>query len=146
SEAAKGFSIRRVEVNGGAAPGNTVDLSEGSNITNAKIVMTFGNSTIRGQAILPSPLPSGYTAMAYAVDPHRREEGGPTVQIDTRGVFVFENLSAGEYEVRLMIFPSRPGSGPSYSGKQTVTVAEGAEASVTITAVPNTPNPGGNKP
>ena len=146
SEAAKGFVLRRIEVNGGTLPENTIDLLEGSNVTNLRLVIGYGNCTIRGQVILPAGLPPGLMVMASALDTRRREEGSQGVQVDTRGKFVIENLSAGEYDVVVSVFPTQSNSGPTLSGKQTVTVGDGAEANVTITVAPNPPNPGGDRP
>ena len=73
---------------------------------------------------------------AKAIDTQHRELRANTVQADARGRFIIENLTAGEYEVLVMAI------GPGLSGRQTVTVADGADANVTITLVANAPNPG----
>ena len=148
SPAAKGFTLRRVELNGAAVPENSIELTAGSNIANVRMVLSYGTATIRGQVNFPADLPQGLTIWASATDNQHRELSSRSTQVDARGRFVIENLTAGEYIVSVLAFQQQraDATGVSYSGKQTVTVADGSDANVTITLAINTPNPGGDRP
>jgi len=145
--AAKGFTLRRVELNGAPLPENSIELAAGSNITNVRLVLSYGTGTIRGQVNFPPDLPQGLTIWASATDLQHRELGGRSTQVDARGRFVIENLTAGEYNVTVFGFQQqRSDPNVNYSGKQTATVADGTEVNVTITLTVNTPTPGGDRP
>lgn len=141
------FTLRRVEQNGVASPDNSVDLTQGSSVTNVRLVLSYGTSVIRGQAVFPGGnIPSGLDIFVFAYVAGQNLSSDHGVQADARGRFVIENLSAGEYQVQVLAYASPSPPNRAFSGGQTVTVANNSEANVTITLAPYQPKSGGDRP
>lgn len=102
--AEKGFSLLRVEHNG--AEVRELQVSAGERLTGVRLVFAYGTASIAGRVeIRGGALPAGVRLMVRA----RREGGGDdsfsfgagNAEVDTRGQFMLEGLSAGTYRVTL---------------------------------------------
>jgi protocatechuate 3,4-dioxygenase beta subunit len=134
SEAVKGLSMSRVELNG-ANVLRGFDVAEGAQVAGLRLVLTYGTATIVGQTtFLNGPVPAGGRVMASArlVGPTPDATTQRSAEVDGRGFFRVEGLTAGEYEVVVHIFvfngtPVRP----RQSQPLRVVVGDGGEAKVT---------------
>ena len=129
----RGFSVLRVERDG-VALSEGIDIpSGGTNIAGVRVVLTYGNGIVRGQAkVNSSELPPGSRLLAFAQPTGANAAARvPSTSVDARGSFILEWLLAGEYEVRLGVF--EPNRGVRYStARQTVRVANNSTAEVTL--------------
>jgi len=126
----RGFSILRVERDGVAQRDGIEIPSDGSNITNVRIVMAYGNGIVRGQVtVKSSELPAGTPLFVFA----RRADSSSitaSTQTDARGSFILEWLAPGEYELAVGV---RGQSGMRLSAaRQTVRVSNNATAEATL--------------
>ncbi|MET0626758.1 MAG: carboxypeptidase-like regulatory domain-containing protein, partial [Pyrinomonadaceae bacterium] len=149
AEAVKGLSVARVEMASANVTGG-FDVAEGAQITGVRIVLNYGTSVITGQVSYLNGAPQpGARAIAQA-----RRAGTPadtsvarTVEVDTRGYFRIEGLSAGEYEIFVRVY----GGGRMHrSDPLSVSVGDGGETRVTpvvdFNAQQLPPRPGGVNP
>ena len=140
------FTLRRVEQNGVASPDSSVDLTQGSSVTNVRLVLSYGTGVIRGQAVFPGGTgPEGLDIFASTRAAGQSVALSHSVQADARGRFAIENLPAGDYQLQVTAF----GTPTSFSGSQTVTVTNNSETNVTVTLAPlppDPPNPNGDRP
>src|ERR1051325_2416026 len=117
----RGFSVLRVEREG-AALSDGIDIPPGgTHIAGLRVVLTYGNGVVRGQAkVNSSELPPGSRLLAFAQPTGANAASGiPSAAVDARGSFILEWLPAGEYEVRLGVF--EPNRGVRHStARQTV--------------------------
>jgi hypothetical protein len=125
----RGFSVLRVERDG-VAQRDAIDIPDGgSNITNVRIVMAYGNGSVRGHVTVKSELPAGTPLFVFA-----RRTDAPSItastQTDTRGSFILEWLAPGEYELAVGV---RGKDGMRLSAaRQTVRVANNASAEASL--------------
>ena len=102
--AEKGFSLLRVEHNG--AEVKELQLNAGDRLTGVRLVFAYGTASIAGRVeVRGGTLPAGARLFVRA----RREggaedpfSGGMPVQVDARGQFLIEGLSAGTYRLTLV--------------------------------------------
>ncbi|HEY7180971.1 MAG TPA: carboxypeptidase-like regulatory domain-containing protein [Blastocatellia bacterium] len=98
----RGLRLGRTEYNGAPAP-EGIDVSPGEQVTGVRLVLVYGALTLRGEVkIVGGAFPAGqrFHAIAHRVDqPMQNQSGG---DVDARGQFVIENLTPGEYEIRVM--------------------------------------------
>lgn len=137
----KGLAFSRVEVNG-AEQRDGVAIAEGAQVSGVRLVLTYGNATLRGQLTFPGgggALPQGSRAVVVA----RRVGASETrytkgAEADARGRFQIEGLPAGEYDVQARAFgPSTP---QLLSDSVRVSVNESGDVTVSLTlAQPPTP-------
>ncbi|MCA1620007.1 MAG: carboxypeptidase-like regulatory domain-containing protein [Acidobacteria bacterium] len=129
AEAAKGLSLARVEL-AGANVTRGFDIADGAQVTGVRVVLNYGTSVITGQiSYVNGTPPAGSRAIAQA-----RRAGVPadgsnarTVEVDARGLFRIEGLSAGEYEVIVSVF----GAGSrGFSVPLSVSVPDGGETRI----------------
>lgn len=141
SEAAKGFSLMRVEREG-VALRDGVEIASGENVSGVRVVIGYGTCVVRGQVrVQGGELTPGTRLMISAgrlgSDGMRR-----ATVADARGRFSLEGLLPGEYEITvnpMLVTPSAPGAPPPPGrqsnrtlAKQNVTVANGVETEVTL--------------
>lgn len=102
--AEKGFSLLRVEHNG--AEVKELQLNAGDRLTGVRLVFAYGTASIAGRVeIRGGTLPAGVKLAVIA----RRESaietdgffGAGYAQVDARGQFLIEGLSAGTYRLTL---------------------------------------------
>jgi hypothetical protein len=135
-----GLSLLRIESKG-AVVTDGVELHQGEQLTNVRMVFGYGTAVVRGQVkIIGGNLPEGVGLYVAAKLTGANPTNGMSWPVDARGQFVVKDLTAGEYELRLMLrFYSQPSPELSrlYSlfnkTLQTVTVGNGGETQTTIT-------------
>jgi len=130
----RGFSILRVERDG-IALRDSIDIPEaGTHIAGLRVVLTYGNGIVRGQAKVDGEvLPPGTRLLVFAQPVGTNAAARtPSTAVDARGNFILEWLPAGEYELRLGMV--QPGSSTVRysSARQTVRVANNSTAEVTL--------------
>lgn len=126
----RGFSVLRVERDG-IAQRDGIEISDGGgNITGVRIVMAYGNGTVRGNVtVKSSELPAGTPLFVFA-----RRADSPSItgstQTDARGSFILEWLAPGEYELTVGV---RGQGGMRLSAaRQTVRVSNNATAEASL--------------
>jgi protocatechuate 3,4-dioxygenase beta subunit len=133
-----GFELARVERNGVSQPGS-ITVKDGEQITGIRLVIKRSTLTgsIRGQVKdengeLPPSLRMSVSVVLLDDNPELRtiNRSNQSVEVDARGRFVVENLSAGTYEVRGMVFTPSRMSGDVLTQ---VTVTENSVSEVTLT-------------
>lgn len=126
------FAIVRVERDGAVQP-NGIQIQNGEHLTGLRVVVAYGNATIRGVVKLENgTLPAGGRMYVRVTKPPDQFSNLQSPEVDSRGHFVMEGLVAGSYEVNVIAFV--PGSQTrSVSGKQLVSVAEGSVTEVMLT-------------
>ena len=125
-----GFSVLRVERDG-IAQRDGIDIpGDATSIANVRIVMAFGNGSVRGHVtVKSSELPAGTPFFVFA-----RRTDAPSItastQTDARGSFILEWLAPGEYELAVGI---RGQGGMRLSAaRQTVRVTNNATAEASL--------------
>ncbi len=140
SSALRGVTILRVE-RGGVDVTKGFEIQPGESISDLRVTAALGAGTIRGTVrVVGGELP----ANAHLTITARRESGTGTgnALVDARGRFVISNLTAGTYEVMLMLSLNQPGQRPFQPQRQTVTVLDDGETQVDF-IIDLTPKEGG---
>ena len=123
----KGFWTLRIERDG--VPVQRIDLKPGEQITGVKIVVGYGNATLRGFVKLENgTLPPGGQIYVNVM----RSEGATNLRppmVDERGNFLMEGIPPGQYDVHVNVM----GPGVRKSVKQTVSLTDGVVTDVRIT-------------
>jgi hypothetical protein len=136
-----GFMLLGVQRAGADAAGE-IDIGDGEQLTGVRVRVGYGTSVIRGQIDLrnagePATLPAGARANVTARRAGAQTTASADGEIDSRGHFRIEGLMGGEYELTVyIIIPRQPGASPTprpQPVRQTVSVPDGGETSVTIT-------------
>jgi hypothetical protein len=138
SSEVKGLSFSRLEV-GGVTQREGVQVAEGAQVTDVRLVLVYGSAVLRGQLNFPGggAPPQGMRTIVMA----RRvgsndEQWSKGAEGDTRGRFQLEGLAAGEYEVQARAFGTT-GRGPGLvSELQRVSIGEGGDVTITLTLAP----------
>ena len=125
-------------MNGVHVGNDGIRITEGAQLSGARIRIAYGTGVVRGQTVFQNgTLPPGMRIIATArpVVPGAEDEqaftaAGRRVEADVRGLFRIEGLPAGEYEVFVNVFGNNR---EVISDRQRVTVADGAEVSVSPT-------------
>ena len=130
----KGLTLVRTELDGLDQP-EGVELTAGANVTGVRLVFAYGNGSIRGDVkIEGGALPDG-TMMSLTLRsaPGNNRRYTRQLEIDARFHFLAENLPPGNYELLVRPVTSDGKDAPGFEPvKQTVTVANGADAQVTL--------------
>ncbi|MFL6333479.1 MAG: hypothetical protein ACJ754_09250 [Pyrinomonadaceae bacterium] len=127
NDSVKGLTTARIDLNGANVTGG-FDIAEGAQVTGLHIVMTYGTATLVGQTtFVNGTVPPGARVMTFA----RLVSGtsGYSAEVDARGLFRIEGMSAGEYEVVVNVFDFRAGR-TSRSAPLHVSVGDGGEIKV----------------
>ena len=133
----KGLAFSRVEVNG-AEQRDGITITEGAQVSGVRVVLVYGNATLRGQLSFPGSVstpPAGVRMVVVA----RRVGGSDSrftkgAEADARGRFQLEGLPAGEYEVQARSFG--PNSPPLMSELMRVSVNESGDVTINLTLAP----------
>lgn len=130
----KGLSLVRTEVDGVEQP-QGIELTAAGEIKGVRVIFAYGTGSIHGEVkIEGGALPEGTMIRANlspAPGNNRRFTRG--LEIDARFHFALENIPPGSYEVTVRAVTSEGKDVPGYEPvKQTVTVANGADAQVTV--------------
>lgn len=136
----QGFSVLRVERDG-VAQRDGIDIPrEATRIAGVRVVLAYGTGVVRGSArVNGGALPPGTRLFVVA-----RRAGADSAaatasaEVDARGSFVLEGLSAGEYELVLGARrPAAAGGGVRLSAaRQAVRVADDSASEVTLVFEP----------
>ncbi|HYJ92509.1 MAG TPA: hypothetical protein VEV84_14460 [Pyrinomonadaceae bacterium] len=141
------FSVRSVEQDGAASTDSSIEIGQGVDNVNARIVLESGTGTIKGEInITGGELPPGLRIFGSALRDGQDANQTRPVSIDSRGRFVVEHLPPGDYQISVGVYPMDPGTRPPEPiphARQTVTVTSGGEAHVTLTLDLSPPKPGG---
>ncbi len=138
-----GFTLGRIERDG--MPQREIEITPGAQITGVRVVIEYGSGSVRGLVKVENgTLTENARLVVYAR--RRSDTAGPPnrgAQVDSRGRFLIEGMSPGDYELTLQAFV--PGTPPRRIApvKQSVTVANGVEAEVTMTLDLNANQPEG---
>lgn len=135
----KGFMLLRLERNGSPS-GDAIDIVAGEQVTGVRVVLAYGSGIVRGRVnVTGGELPAG-TRLRILL--RRVGSNGATSsqvsQVDARGLFLFEDLAPGDYELILGGAPAvTAGGGVAPSRipvvRRAVTVTDDAAADVTLT-------------
>ena len=126
----KGFSILRLEHDGVIVP--NVEIKEGEQVTGVKVVVAYGNATLRGVIKLVNGTlpPRGRVFVRITKMGETRYSLRPP-NVDERGNFLVEGIPAGQYEVSATVMT---GSMPAPATvKQQVSLTDGLVTDVEIT-------------
>ncbi len=97
----KNFTLLRVEHNGIVLKDDSIEVSQGTDITNVRMVFEYGVNVLRGQIkVEGGNLPEG-ARLFLLVNRLGQTDSDRFMEADARGQFVFEGLGTGEYEVTL---------------------------------------------
>jgi hypothetical protein len=129
--ARKSISTQRVEVAGQNVRG-PIELREGQSVTDARIVVVYGDGVVRGQVKFQNGDPPKNVCF-YVITHHKGEcddcENEIFSQVSAGGQFTLEGLPPGEYELTLQFHLCGSGEHPGIAPvKQAVRVANGVEA------------------
>lgn len=100
-----GMMIVRIEHNGKPLP-NSFEFSGGEQLDGLRVVLSYSDAVVRGQVqIIGGALPANARLMVNAryKDSTLPFPFGRSAEVDSRGRFVLEHLSAGTYEVTLVL-------------------------------------------
>jgi hypothetical protein len=131
----KGFSVLRVERDG-REQHDGIDVEAGEQVTNVRLVLAYGTSVIRGLVkIEGGELPDNLMMRAHALRPGEKTYPVSPVFVDARRRFALEGLSAGEYDVEILLIPAARGvPDPKIAPvKQRVTVPASGAVDITLT-------------
>ena len=130
----KGLSLSRVEHNG-VEQREGIEVGPGEQVTGVRVVLAYGTGVIRGQVQVQNGMLTEDVRMGVML----RRAGSTTgpfagrAEVDARGRFVIDGLSAGEYELMLQIYRPRPPVGPPPPPvRKVVNVTDGTETTVTL--------------
>jgi protocatechuate 3,4-dioxygenase beta subunit len=129
--ARKRLSTQRVEVAGQILRGH-IELKDGQSVTDARIVVVYGDGVVRGQVKFQNGDPPRNVCF-YVITHHKGECDGCELeifsQVSAGGQFTLEGLPPGEYELTLQSHLCGSGEHPGIAPvKQAVRVANGVEA------------------
>ena len=136
----KGFTITRVERDG-IVSSSRLEIKEGEQLTGVRVIVSFGNATIRGVVKLENgSLPDGGRIILRVSKPGETLPNFRGATVDARGHFLVDGLAAGTYELTASVTTGTP---PMRVAKKEVTVTDGEVTDVMITI---DMNPGPVKP
>ena len=130
---AKGFTLVRVEHNGAVVRG--IPIKEGEQLTGLRVVLTYGNATLRGVVEVENgTLPGGARIWINLLKAGERP--GPSnirpYQVDARGHFLIEGVPGGTYEVRATVVAT-PQLQPPRLARREITLQDGVATDITLT-------------
>jgi hypothetical protein len=123
------FAIVRVERDGVVQP-RGVEIKAGEQVSGVKLVVSYGTGTIRGEVKLVSgPLPQGVRVAVWIRKAGATAEGYRTYDADSRGHFLIEGVTPGNYDLYVNAnVPDRR----STSATQPISVTEGTVSDVVV--------------
>lgn len=137
------LTLVRVEQNGVAVKDNSLEVRQGEQINNIRVVFAHSTAAIRGRMeFVGGTLPEGISINVIAQPNERGSANGKSAQLDARNQFVLDGLLPGEYVLRLSAnYPQLSTQELSLltrkisSHTQRVAVASGSQIQLTITIV-----------
>lgn len=131
----KGFSVLRVERDG-REQREGIEVGAGEQVTNVRLVLAYGTSTIRGLVkVEGGEMPDNLIMSVHARRPGDQTFPVSPVYVDARRRFVLEGLSAGDYDVELIVMAADYNDPPPkiQPVKQRVSVPAGGTLDITLT-------------
>lgn len=129
-----GFTLGRIEREG--VPQREIEITPGAQITGVRVVIEYGTGSVRGLVrIANGTVPENARLIVYARRRTDTTAGPPNrgAQVDSRGRFVIEGMSNGDYELTLQAYLVGTPAQRIAPVKQNVTVTNGVEAEVVMT-------------
>ena len=140
---AVGFNISRIERDGVPLP-KAIEIKDGEQISNVRIVLSYGTATLRGVVKLENgTLPEGAAIYIKLAKPGESTMHIRPAQVDARGQFVIDAVAPGLYEIQAQIYG--PNTGQPKITKKEVHIQDGVANEVSIT-IDMTPSPAQPKP
>ena len=100
----RGLTISRIEYNGAPAP-QGIELDPGEQVTGVRVVLVYGTLTLRGELkIIGGAIPAGQRIRVSARRADQQLQTSWGAEVDSRGKFIIENMTPGEYELSFMPF------------------------------------------
>jgi hypothetical protein len=135
----RGLTVGRIEYNGAPAP-QGIALDPGEQVTGVRVVLINGTLTLRGELkIIGGAFPAGQRFRVAARKMDQQVQNSQGAEVDARGQFIIENLTPGEYEIRVLPFfnPNNEQFDPQLMRKlsaikERVVVAGGNQQPVTL--------------
>jgi hypothetical protein len=129
----KALTLVRTEVDG-LEQQEGIELTAGGEIKGVRLIFAYGTGSIHGDAKIEGVLMDGMMmSLTLRSAPGNSRRFSRQLELDARSHFAAENLPPGNYELLLrpVVFDGKdaPGFEPV---KQLVTVANGADAKVTL--------------
>jgi hypothetical protein len=134
------FSITRIEQND-ALIQDGLEVGLGDHLSNVRVIVGYGNLTLRGEVkIIGGSLPP-HIGIYVNLNRLSESESGSTLgaYVDTRGQFIFQNLTPGDYEIRPVCINFQPGEAVDtavtkfiFKIKQKVTIGSNASPTTTL--------------
>ena len=131
---AQQFSVIRIERNG-VEQHDGIVVQPNEQITGVRVVVILADCLIRGRVTVQGgPLPPGWQTYVFARSTTSPQDGNyPSFPVDSRGDFVIEGLTPGDYEVEARCFPlDGIQEKQTGSARQIVTVVSGIPAEVSL--------------
>lgn len=127
----KGFNIARIERDG-IVMQRGFELKEGEQLTGVRVVLAFGNATLRGVVKLENgTLPPSARMFVRLTKPGENANIMRPPSVDARGHFLIEGLPAGTYEIHASI--GAPGLTPPRPVTREINIQEGVITDITLT-------------
>lgn len=133
----RGVSVERVERDGVIQPRGAITLNEREHVKGVRVIVEFGNSTMRGKVdVTNGTLPADARFFVWV----RRMSSDASLmtlpsegrsQVDERGQFVIEGLMAGSYEIQAGVYVMSAKA--AYVAKKQVVITAGTNTDVDIT-------------
>jgi len=121
----------------------SLELQAGQSVSDLRVIVSYGTGAIHGSVRFVGGVPAADTRLVVRCTRDGTQTSGGTSP-DARGHFLIKNLSAGTYEVTLLVLRNGLSSSPQQSvspQKQIVQVTNDGESEVTF-LVDLTPKPG----
>ncbi|HKG81415.1 MAG TPA: carboxypeptidase regulatory-like domain-containing protein [Pyrinomonadaceae bacterium] len=131
----KGLSISRIERDGVVVP-RGLEIKESEQVTGLRVVVAYGTGTIRGVVKFENGSKPEGTGIFLRVTKVGQNMGPRPPDVDARGQFLIEGLSAGVYEIMASLVGGGVMGGPQPrlpSAKREVTAQDGVVTDVVIT-------------
>jgi 5-hydroxyisourate hydrolase-like protein (transthyretin family) len=137
----RSLSLLRIE-HAGAVIEESFKITKGENVTDVRLVFSMGTGAINGQVQVVGgrPLP-GESTVVQAALAGSKSGAAFHATVDEKGRFNFSNLPNGDYDLFLLSFVrNAPGQFNRLTlAKKRISIAAGAEISVTLLYDPNNP-------
>jgi len=106
-----GLSLIRIERDGVSLPGYGIEISDGEQVSNLRLITAYGALSLRGEIkIIGETPPPDLTLLVIA---SRMDNTAGTLRayyVDARNHFLIDHLSPGEYELRFIFRGNQPGT------------------------------------
>jgi len=103
----RGLRVGRIEYNGAPAP-QGIELDPWEQVTGVRVVLVNGTLTLRGELkIIGGAIPAGQRFRVSTRRVDQQMQNSPGAEVDSRGQFILENMTPGEYEISILSFFNR---------------------------------------